>query len=220
MIMLIIPIKICSPRWLNAPAAMFTSPGPRWSSELELLLFTFAFTLWWSGDGFNDQVINIAKKVAKCKMGIFSSDPSSTILWTLLLSTEEEVDHYLGFTKLIIFKRCLNKGSPPKNKPGKFWTIDPNLWTNPPNFTDFITFGIFTVNLLKIVEKKRGQICHKNRGWGASLMSRKCCQYLAKVCGGSYAYLSSCRLVSRRGRGELSLMVRFWLNHDDDNDHY
>ena len=43
------------------------------------------------------------KKVAKCKMGIFSSDPSSTILWTLLLSTEEEVDHYLGFTKLIIF---------------------------------------------------------------------------------------------------------------------
>ena len=103
MIMLIIPIMIFSPRWLNAPAAMFTSPGPRWSSELELLLFTFAFTLWWSGDGFDDQVITIAKKVAKCKMGIFSSDRSSTILWTLLLSTEEEVDHYLGFTKLIIF---------------------------------------------------------------------------------------------------------------------
>ena len=153
-------------------------------------------------------------------MGIFSSDPSSTILWTLLLSTEEEVDHYLGFTKLIIFKRCSNKGSHPKNKPDKIGTIDPNLWTNPPNFTDFITFGIFTVNLLEIVEKKRGQICHKNRGWGASLMSRKCCQYLAKVCGGSSAYLSSCRLVSRRGRGESSSMVRFWLNHGDDNDHY
>ena len=67
------------------------------------------------------------KKVAKCKMGIFSSDPSSTILWTLLLSTEEEVDHYLGFTKLIIFKRCLNKGSPPKNKPDTFGTKGSNM---------------------------------------------------------------------------------------------